>query len=230
MKDIYVADLSGFDESKIFDSFFLVLHKQHRTTKTNKPYLSLFLGDKTGQVEARVWEPGDPRIAKEFERGDIVKARGCVSRFDDRLQMKVDQLRKAAAGEADKTDLLPCTTCDVDELWRRLLGFVESFTDPNLKLLLNTILADSVLAQAYREAPAAKQLHHAWLGGLLEHVISLLTLADRLLRTIRFCIAICCSQASFSMTSGKCASWHGTWALNTPLKARCLVTFRWGSS
>jgi len=179
MKDIYIADLSGFDESRIFDSFFLVLHKQHRTTKTNKPYLSLFLGDKTGQVEARVWEPGDPRIAKDFERGDIVKARGCVSRFDDRLQMKVDQLRKAAAGEADKVDLLPCTTCDVDELWRRLVGFVESFTDTNLKLLLNTILADSVLAQAYREAPAAKQLHHAWLGGLLEHVISLLTLADR---------------------------------------------------
>ena len=60
-----------------------------------------------------------------------------------------------------------------------MVGFVESFTDTNLKLLLNTILADSVLAQAYREALAAKQLHHVWLGGLLEHVISLLTLADR---------------------------------------------------
>ena len=67
----------------------------------------------------------------------------------------------------------------MDELWQKLLGFVESFTDPHLKLLLNTLLADSGLAQAYREAPAAKQLHHAWLGGLLEHVVSLLTLADR---------------------------------------------------
>jgi len=75
--------------------------------------------------------------------------------------------------------LLPCTTCDVDELWQKLLGFVESFTDSHLKQLLNTLLADSGLAQAYREAPAAKQLHHAWLGGLLEHVVSLLTLADR---------------------------------------------------
>jgi 3'-5' exoribonuclease len=179
MKDIYIADLATFEESKNFDGFFLVLHKQLRTTKTNKPYLNLILGDKTGQVEGRVWDPGDSRIAKEFERGDIVKVRGCVSRFDDRLQMKVEHLRKAAPGEVEKSDMLPCTTCDVDELWRKLLGFVESLSDSHLKQLLNTLLADSGLAQAYREAPAAKQLHHAWLGGLLEHVVSLLTLADR---------------------------------------------------
>jgi 3'-5' exoribonuclease len=179
MKEIYIADLSTFEESKIFDGFFLVLHKQQRTTKTNKPYLNLILGDKTGQVEGRIWDPGDSRIAREFERGDIVKIRGCVSRFDDRLQMKVEHLRKAAAGEVEKSDMLPCTNCDVNELWQKLLGFVESFTDPHLKLLLGTLLSDSGLAQAYREAPAAKQLHHAWLGGLLEHVVSLLTLADR---------------------------------------------------
>jgi len=179
MKDIYIADLAAFEETRIFDAFFLVLHKQQRMTKSNKPYLNLILGDKTGQVEGRIWDPADSRIAREFERGDVVKARGCVSRFDDRLQMKVDHLRKAAPGEVEKGDLLPCTSCDVDELWQRLLGFVESFTDPDLKLLLNTLLADSGLAQAYREAPAARQLHHAWLGGLLEHVVSLLGLADR---------------------------------------------------
>lgn len=180
MKDIYVTDLAGFDESRIFDAFFLVLTKQQRMTRSNKPYINLILADKTGQVEGRVWDPGDSRIAKEFERGDVVKIRGCVTRFDDRMQVKIDHLRKTAAGEADRSDLLPCTSCNVDELWQKLLGFVESFTDPNLKLLLNTLLADSGLAQAYREAPAAKQLHHAWLGGLLEHVVSLLTLADRI--------------------------------------------------
>ena len=179
MKEVFIADLAGFDESRIFDAFFLLLQKQQRMTKANKPYFNLIFGDKTGQVEARIWDPADSRIAKEFERGDIVKVRGCVSRFDDRLQMKVDHLRKAAPGEVEKADLLPCTSCDVDELWQKLLGFVQSFTDPDLKLLLNTLLADSGLAQAYREAPAAKQLHHAWLGGLLEHVVSLLTLADR---------------------------------------------------
>jgi 3'-5' exoribonuclease len=179
MKDIYIADLAAFDEGKPFDSFFIVLSKQQRTTKTNKPYLNLILGDKTGQLEGRVWEPGDPRIAKTFEKGDVVKARGSASRFDDRLQMKVDQLRLAQTGEVDKSDLLPATTYDVAVLWSQLESSVESLTNPDLKLLLTTILADPAIAAAYREAPAARQLHHAWLGGLLEHVVSLLNLADR---------------------------------------------------
>jgi 3'-5' exoribonuclease len=179
MKDIYVSDLAGFDETKIFDAFFLLLQKQSRTTKTNKPYLCLTLCDKTGSLEGRVWEPGDPRIAKDAGRGDVVKVRGCVSRFDDRLQMKVEQMRRAMTGEIDKTDLMPATTCNIDELWNELMGFVGSFTQPDLKGLLTTLLSDPQLAQAYREAPAARQLHHAWLGGLLEHVVSLLNLADR---------------------------------------------------
>ena len=179
MKDIYIADLANFDEGKSFDGFFIVLAKQQRTTKNNKPYLGLILGDKTGQLEGRVWEPGDPRIAKDFERGDVVKARGSASRFDDRLQMKIDQLRVALPAEIDKSDMLPSTTYDIADLWRQLLGFVDSFTNPDLKRLLIAMLDDPAIAAAYREAPAAKQLHHAWLGGLLEHVISLLTLADR---------------------------------------------------
>jgi 3'-5' exoribonuclease len=180
MKDIYIADLANFEEGKLFDSFFLVLLKQQRTTKSNKPYLNLILGDKTGQLEGRVWELSDPRIAKDFDRGDVVKARGSASRFDDRLQMKVDQLRVALPNEVDKTDLLPSTTQDIGVLWRALLSFIASFHNADLKLLLSTMLADPALAEAFREAPAAKQLHHAWLGGLLEHVVSLLTLADRI--------------------------------------------------
>jgi len=179
MKDIYVSDLMGFDEGKLFDGFFLVLTRQQRTTKQGKPYLHLTLGDKTGPIEARVWELGDPRIAKDFNRGDMVKVRGSISRYEDRAQMKVDQLRKAQAGEADKVDMLPATSQDVGALWRQLEASVESLANADLKRLLHALLADTELAQAYREAPAARQLHHAWLGGLLEHVVSLLGLADR---------------------------------------------------
>ena len=179
MKDIYIADLAGFEEGRLFDGYFLVLSKQLATTKTNKPYINLTLGDKTGSIEARIWDPGDPRIAREFERGDMMKARGCASRYNDRMQMKIDQIRLALPGEADKADMLPSTTYDVATLWRQLLGFVDSLANPHLKLLLTTLVDDPALAVAYREAPAAKQLHHAWLGGLLEHVISLCTLADR---------------------------------------------------
>ena len=165
MKDIYISDLAGFDEGRPFDSFFLVLARQQRTTKSNKPYLSLVLGDKSGQLEARVWELGDPRIAKDFDRGDTVKVRGSASRFDERLQMKVDQLRKAAPGEVDKADLLPATTYDVPTLWRQLESSVESLQNPDLKRLLTALLADPAIAEAYREAPAARQLHHAWRAG-----------------------------------------------------------------
>jgi 3'-5' exoribonuclease len=108
-----------------------------------------------------------------------VKARGSASRFDDRIQMKIDQLRVATPLEVDKADLLPSTTYDVAALWSQLEAAVNSVGNPDLKLLLNTILADQAIAGAYREAPAARQLHHAWLGGLLEHVVSLLGLADR---------------------------------------------------
>jgi 3'-5' exoribonuclease len=179
MKDIFIADLASYEEGKLFDSYFLLLLRQQRTTKTNKPYLNLILADKTGQLEARVWDPSDVRIAKDVEQGDLVKARGCVSLFDGKLQMKVEQLRKAAPSEADRTDMLPSTTYDVAALWADLRGFVTSFTDPHLKLLLETLLNDERIGGKFREAPAAKQLHHAWLGGLLEHVVSLLKLADR---------------------------------------------------
>ena len=179
MKEIFISDLASFEEGRIFDGFFLVLGRQLRTTQSNKPYVHLIFCDKTGQLEARAWEPGDPRVAKDFERGDVVKVRGCVQRFNDRLQLKIEQLRKAHAQEVDRTDFMPATTFEVGSLWEQLLSFVDSFADPHLKLLLNNILGDPKIAAAYREAPAAKQLHHAWLGGLLEHVVSLLSLADR---------------------------------------------------
>jgi 3'-5' exoribonuclease len=179
MKDIYVTDLAALEEGKNFDGFFLVLSKQHRTTKTNKPYLNLMLADKTGQLEARVWEPGDSRIAKDFDKGDIVKVRGCCSRFEDRLQVKIDQLRIAQPGEVEKSDMLPATGYDVNDLWRQLGNFIEGMSNTDLKALLRAILSDAGIAAAYREAPAARQLHHAWLGGLLEHVVSLLRLGDR---------------------------------------------------
>jgi 3'-5' exoribonuclease len=179
MKDIYIADLAAFEEGRLFDGYFLVLAKQQRTTKTNKPYLSLILGDKTGQLEGRVWEIHDPRIEKDFERGDIVKVRGSASRFGEQLQLKIDQLRTTAPGEADKADLLPATIYDVAEMWAKLQGYIESYTDPDLKRMLKALFNDPAVAAAFREAPAAKQLHHAWLGGLLEHVVSLLGLADK---------------------------------------------------
>src|SRR5580698_2874837 len=135
MKDIFVTDLAGYDEGRTFDSFFLVLGKQQRATKQNKPYLNLVLGD--------------PRIAKDFDRGDIVKVRGSVTRFDERTQVKVDQMRKAAPDEADKMDMLPATTKDVGELWAQLEAAVDGIANPDLKRLLTAMLGGTRLAEAF---------------------------------------------------------------------------------
>jgi 3'-5' exoribonuclease len=179
MKEIYIADLARFEENKPFDAIYLVLSKQQRTTRTAKPYLSLILGDNSGQIEARVWDPLDTRIASDFSKGDVVKIRGCCSKFEGVLQLKIERLRKLTDTEFDRSDLLPATTYDVAELWGKLEAAVASFTDPDLHRLINAVLADPAVREAFIEAPAAKQLHHAWLGGLLEHVVSLIGLADR---------------------------------------------------
>ena len=179
MKDHYIADLARLEENQLIDSHYLVLSKQQRTTRTAKPYLSLILGDNSGQIEARVWDPTDNRIAAEFDKGDVVKVRACISRFDGVLQLKIERLRTLPATEFDRADLLPATTYNIDELWQKLEQAIASFTDTDLQRLITAVLGDPAIRAAFGEAPAAKQLHHAWLGGLLEHVVSLIGLADR---------------------------------------------------
>jgi 3'-5' exoribonuclease len=179
MKDHYIADLAALDENQPVESHYLVLSKQQRTTRTAKPYLSLILGDNSGQIEARIWDPSDTRIAVDFAKGDVVKIRGAASKFEGVLQLKIERLRKLAAIEFDRADLLPATTYDINTLWQQLEAAVASFTDSDLQRLITAILADPAIREAFREAPAAKQLHHAFLGGLLEHVVSLINLGDR---------------------------------------------------
>jgi len=179
MKDIFIADLGRQDENKPFDSIYLVLSKQHRTTRSAKAYISLILGDNSGQIEARIWDPADNRIAADFNKGDVVKVRACCSKFEGVLQLKIDLLKKLGPSDYNRNDLLPATTYSVPELWQKLELAVAGFTDPWLQRLVVSLLADPVIREAFREAPAAKQLHHAWLGGLLEHVVSLLGLADK---------------------------------------------------
>src|ERR1700679_3917217 len=114
MKDNYIADLARLDENQSLESHYLVLSKQQRTTRTAKPYLSLILGDNSGQIEARVWDPTDGRIASDFSKGDVIKVGARVSKFEGVLQLKVEPLRKLAATEFDRTDLLPATTYDIN--------------------------------------------------------------------------------------------------------------------
>ncbi len=176
MKEVYVTDVGKFENQAII-SFFVVASKQLRTRKDGGQYLALMLGDRTGLLECRMWENFAGLIG-EFEQGHIVKIRGEVSRYNGRYQLSLDKIRRAADEEVELADYLPRTSFNIDDLWSKLDVYVESFQNPHLKALLRAFLDDEEIVKRFRQAPAAKSLHHAWLGGLLEHVVSLLGICD----------------------------------------------------
>ena len=169
MKEIFASDLAQF-ENQVITGFFVASNRQLRTKSDGSNYLSMTLLDRTGQLEARMWEVKD---AGDFASGDVIKLRGSVCRYQEKLQIKIDRLRRADpvadVEEYDLGDFVPKTTFDVAALWSELRGYVDSFTDPHLRALLDLFLNDPAIAGPLREAPAAKALHHAWIGGLLEH-------------------------------------------------------------
>lgn len=174
MKEPMVADLASRENQGI-TGFFAAGSKQVRSKKDGTRYFAVALCDRTGSIEARVW---DADGAGEFEPGDVVKVRGQVCRYNEKLQVNIDKIRRAAPSEYDLGDFVPHSERNVDEMWTELQAWIASFTDADLKALLEAFLADPEIAGALRQAPAAKGLHHAWIGGLLEHVLSLMAMCD----------------------------------------------------
>ena len=176
MKDFYISDCVQ-QENKIVTSSFVVVAKQIKPKKTGEPYLALTLGDRSGQLEAKMWDNVE-EVLDTFEQDDFLKIKGLVNKYKQRFQLTVHKLRKLGESEIDFSDYLPKTTKDIDELWLTLTGFVESFQNQHLKSLVQAFMADPEIAAAYRNAPAAKTLHHAYIGGLLDHVVSLFRSCD----------------------------------------------------
>jgi 3'-5' exoribonuclease len=174
MKELLVADLASRENREI-TGFFVAGWKQVRTNRDGGRYFALTLQDHTGQIEARMWEIDE---AGEFEAGDVVKVLGDVSRFNEKLQIKVNKIRRAAPGEYELGDFVPQSERDIAEMWVELEGWATSLRDPDLKALVEAFLNDAEIAVALKQAPAAKSMHHAWMGGLLEHILSLMGLCE----------------------------------------------------
>lgn len=177
MKELMVADLASRENQSIA-GYFAAAVKQPRSTRNGAPYLALTLCDRTGQIEARAWDDAE---VQPFESGDVVALRGQVCRFNEKLQIKVEKIRRADDRDAPRytlADFVPHTERNVDAMWQELQGWVAGFTDPHLKALLEAFLGDKEIAADLRDAPAAKGLHHAWIGGLLEHILSLMGICD----------------------------------------------------
>lgn len=180
MKDFFIEHCAAHENQTITASF-VVAAKQVKPKKSGEPYLALTLADRTGILDAKMWD-GVPETMGLFEQDDFVKVRGLINKYNGRFQMTVHKLRKLEEAEIEYGDYLPKTTKNIDELWAKVGGYVESFSNPHLKALIQAFMADAEIERAYKEAPAAKTLHHAFIGGLLDHVVSLFNACDLVLR------------------------------------------------
>ena len=176
MKDFYIRDAAKFENKTIISSF-VVASKQIKPKKSGESFIALTLCDRSGHLDAKVWD-NVPDIIGIFEQDDFVKVKGLINKYNNRFQLTVHKLRRLEESEVDPTDYLPKTEKDIEELWRTLADFVASFQDEHLKALVQAFMSDPVIANAYKTAPAAKTLHHAYIGGLLDHVVSLFKACD----------------------------------------------------
>jgi 3'-5' exoribonuclease len=180
MKDFFICECH-LQENKVITSSFVVASKQVKPKKNGEPYLALTLADRTGQIEAKMWDNVE-EFLDSFEQDDFLKIKGLINRYKNRFQLTIHKLRRLGEAEIDYTDYLPKTTKDIGELWRTLTEFVASFQNPHLKALVESFMSDPEIAERYRNAPAAKTLHHAYIGGLLDHVVSLCRSCDLMCR------------------------------------------------
>ncbi len=176
MKDFYIRDCQQHDSQTITSSF-VVASKLVKNKKNGEPYLAVILADRTGQLQANMWD-NVPDSINAFEQDDFVKVKGLVQKYNGRWQLTLHKVRKLGDAEIDYTDYLPKTSKDIEQLWRTLGEFVATMENPWLKRLVNDFMGDEAIATSYKNAPAAKTLHHAYVGGLLDHVVSLFTMCD----------------------------------------------------
>lgn len=171
-KTVYVRDLQ--DGQQIND-LFLVSRKNYAETKAGKPYLALTLMDKSGEIEARVWE-GAEQANELVEVGRIIMAQALVKQFRDQLQLNISSLRIFEASEATLEKFMPSSRRSSAEMRAELAGLLATIHDKQLSRLLADIFQGDLLQQ-FLTAPAAKMMHHAYLGGLAEHTLSMTRLA-----------------------------------------------------
>ena len=173
MKSPFVTEV---EPNKVITTSFLVNSKEIRQKKSGEFYLSLLLGDRTGELDAKMWD-NVAEVMDDFDRDDFVKVKGLVQIFHNRPQLTIHKMRRMDDSEIDYVDYFPASRRDPNEMWAELRGVVAGVANVHLKALLNAVLDDPEIGARFRRAPAAKSIHHAWLGGLIEHVLSLCALA-----------------------------------------------------
>lgn len=176
MKKTFVETLSPGDS--VEDEFALA-EKVVLQKKDGNQYLNVVLADRTGQIKGVVWD-NVRSISAAAAAGDFVHVTGSVSEYRGTLQLVIKAMTAVAADTVDPADFLPATNLDVDQLFERLVKLSRTFTTPWLKRLFEAFWNDQTLVAAFKKAPAAKRMHHAYIGGLLVHCLSMAVLADKI--------------------------------------------------
>jgi 3'-5' exoribonuclease len=157
------------------DGIFVARDKQQAFKKDGDPYLTLVLADRSGDVTAVVWN--NVRAANNaFVQGDYVRVRGSIGEYRDSLQVVVRHLERVDPAEVEAKDFLPATERDVDQMLDQLVQISKTVENEHLSRLLAAFFDDKVFVDLFKTAPAAKKMHHAYLGGLLEHTLSIVRL------------------------------------------------------
>jgi 3'-5' exoribonuclease len=173
-KTVYVEDIKTGD--KVCE-VFLAAEKNLAYSQKGSPYLNLRLKDRTGEVDGKIWENA---LAwdKTFKKGDLIRIQARALSFKNAVQLSIIELKKVEDGEVELADYFPVARGDLGEMYAGILGYVEQVRTPCLSALLNAFFGDGQIAALFRRAPAAKGFHHVYIGGLLEHTLSVVRLLD----------------------------------------------------
>jgi 3'-5' exoribonuclease len=173
----YVQQLA---DGETIEEIYLVTDKQLRANRNGNLYLQVELRDRTGSISARLWNAGEP-LFRSFEESDFLRIKGKVQLFQGSLQLILSHLERVADDQVELADFLPHTEHDVSKLFERLRALLMRLGNPHLRALIECFLMDDEFVHDFCKVPAGVRNHHAYLGGLLEHVVNLLDAADRIL-------------------------------------------------
>ncbi|MHC1741779.1 MAG: 3'-5' exoribonuclease YhaM family protein [Syntrophobacteraceae bacterium] len=176
MAKAYISDIQP---NQLIDTFFLLAEKQLRATRNGASFLTLKLVDKTGEITGRVWERAEEVAASLPSKGHV-RVSGRTEKYRDELQIQIQSISPADLGAIDPADFLPVCPIETEVLLQRLKRLAGSVKRRPLQLLLRSILGDRSLMDRFARAPAAKSVHHAYLGGLLEHSVSVAGVVTRI--------------------------------------------------
>ena len=173
-KDLFVTDIEAGNK---INGMFLVTEKNLAVSQKGSPYLNLRLRDKTGEIDGRVWENAI-QFNKSFQKGDIIALRSRAVNYRNVMQLSISHIEKVDDSAIEPADYSPASSFNTDDMFEKLMVFVEGIKSPPLQELLNAIFHDEQILTAFKRAPAAKGLHHCYIGGLLEHTLSVTQLLD----------------------------------------------------